>query len=87
MRSRYRQKLISKVEARDRCANRCKTIAAWFLVSYRHPIIVDFSTRLEVLGHLIAIDIGLDQGLQTIRFRILKELRCSPLFLYYWSRG
>jgi len=53
----------------------------------QHPVIVDFSTRLEVLGHLIAIDIGLDQGLQTIRFRIIKELRCSPLFLYHCSRG
>jgi len=53
----------------------------------QHPVIVDFSTRLEVLGHLIAINIGLDQGLQTIRFRIIKELRCSPLFLYHWSRG
>ena len=53
----------------------------------QHPVIVDFSARLEVLGHLVAIDIDLDQGLQTIRFRIIKELRCSPLFLYYWSRG
>jgi hypothetical protein len=53
----------------------------------QHPIIVDFSTRLDMLGHLIAIDIGLDQGLQTIRFGIIKELRCSPLFLYHWSRG
>lgn len=53
----------------------------------QHPVIVDFSARLEVLGHLVAIDIGLDQGLQTIRFRIIKELRCSPLFLYHWSRG
>lgn len=51
----------------------------------QHPIRVDFSTRLEVLGHLIAIDIGLGQGLQTIRFRIIKELRYSPLFLYHWS--
>ena len=49
-------------------------------------MIMDFSTRLEVLGHLIAY-IDLDQGLQTIRFRIIKELRCSPLFLCHWSRG
>ena len=49
----------------------------------QHPIVVDFSTRLEVLRHLIAIDIGLGQGLQTIRFRIIKELRYSPLFLYH----
>lgn len=29
----------------------------------QYPVIVDFSSRLEVLGHLIAVDIGLDQGL------------------------
>ena len=29
----------------------------------QHPVIVDFSARFEVLGHLIAINIGLDQGL------------------------
>lgn len=52
----------------------------------QHPVMVDFSARLEVLGHLIAIDIGLDQGLQTIRFRIIEELRCSPLLLYHCSR-
>jgi len=36
-----------------------------------------------MLEHLIAIDIDLDQELQIIRFRIIKELRCSSLFLYH----
>lgn len=49
----------------------------------QHPIIVDFSTKLEMLEHLIAIDIGLHQGLQTICFRIIKELRCGLLCLYH----
>ena len=53
----------------------------------QHAVIVDFSSSFEVLGHRIAINIGLDQGLQTICFRIIKELGRSPLSLRHWSQG
>ena len=29
----------------------------------QHAVIVDFSSRFEVLGHLVAVNVGLDQGL------------------------